>query len=147
MAARVPASAADAAKVHDLVRAYAFPMTEGQNLKWLFAFEFGSKRIKGIAVKGGRATPLADPERTLELARDLSKRSLGPGTAKYRELGTVTNLRKRASRRPTMAEGPVFIVGQATGLIVYVRNLYLIHRARGEDASREAVESAKPLTE
>jgi lipid-A-disaccharide synthase-like uncharacterized protein len=27
---------------------------------------------------------------------------------------------------------PVFVVGQASGLIVYVRNLMLIYRARGE---------------
>jgi aldehyde:ferredoxin oxidoreductase len=52
----------------------------------------GSKRIKAIAVKGDRRTPLADPKRTIELARDLSKRSLGPATEKYRELGTVANL-------------------------------------------------------
>ena len=32
-------------------------------------------------------------------------------------LGTVTNLRKRAAKRPTMAEGPVFIVGQAELLV------------------------------
>jgi lipid-A-disaccharide synthase-like uncharacterized protein len=42
---------------------------------------------------------------------------------------------------------PVFIVGNAINSTVYVRNLYLIQRARGEDASREDVESAKPLTE
>ena len=52
----------------------------------------GSKRIKAIAVKGDRRTPLADPRRTVELARDLSKRSIGPATEKYRELGTVANL-------------------------------------------------------
>ena len=52
----------------------------------------GSKKIKAIAVKGDRRTPLADPRRTVELARDLSKRSIGPATEKYRELGTVANL-------------------------------------------------------
>ncbi len=52
----------------------------------------GSKRIKGIAVHGTRRTPLHDSERVVALARALSERSLGPGTAKYRELGTVTNL-------------------------------------------------------
>ncbi len=52
----------------------------------------GSKRIKGIAVRGALPTPLADAARTMELAKDLSRRSLGSGTAKYRELGTVTNV-------------------------------------------------------
>ena len=52
----------------------------------------GSKKIKAIAVKGDRRTSLADPRRTVELARDLSTRSLGPATEKYRELGTVANL-------------------------------------------------------
>jgi aldehyde:ferredoxin oxidoreductase len=52
----------------------------------------GSKKVKAIAVKGDRRTPLADPSRTVELARDLSRRSLGPATEKYRELGTVANL-------------------------------------------------------
>jgi DNA polymerase-3 subunit delta' len=32
-------------------------------------------------------------------------------------LGTVANLRRAASRRPTMADGPVFIVGQAEMLV------------------------------
>ena len=53
---------------------------------------FGAKRLKGIAVRGTRPTPLADPERVLALAKDLSRRSLGEGTAKYRELGTVANV-------------------------------------------------------
>ncbi|WP_435010934.1 aldehyde ferredoxin oxidoreductase family protein [Tundrisphaera lichenicola] len=52
----------------------------------------GSKRIKALAVRGDRRTPLADPRRTVELARDLSRRSFGPATEKYRELGTVANL-------------------------------------------------------
>lgn len=52
----------------------------------------GSKRLKGIAARGGLRTPLAHPERVMALAKDLSARSLGPATAKYRELGTVANL-------------------------------------------------------
>jgi aldehyde:ferredoxin oxidoreductase len=52
----------------------------------------GSKRLKAVAVRGDRRTPVADPERTVALARDLSSRSFGPATAKYRELGTVANL-------------------------------------------------------
>ena len=52
----------------------------------------GSKRIKALAVRGDRRTAPADPRRTVELARDLSARSFGPATEKYRELGTVANL-------------------------------------------------------
>ena len=52
----------------------------------------GSKNIKAIAVRGDRRTLLADPGLTVQLARDLSARSLGPATEKYRELGTVANL-------------------------------------------------------
>jgi aldehyde:ferredoxin oxidoreductase len=52
----------------------------------------GSKRIKAIAVRGNRRTLLADPGRTVELARHYSRVSFGPATEKYRELGTVSNL-------------------------------------------------------
>jgi aldehyde:ferredoxin oxidoreductase len=52
----------------------------------------GSKRIKAIAVRGNRRAPLADPERTVALARHYSGLSFGPATEKYRELGTVANL-------------------------------------------------------
>lgn len=52
----------------------------------------GSKRIKAVGVRGHRQTPLADPPRVLAIARDLARRSIGPATEKYRELGTVANL-------------------------------------------------------
>jgi len=52
----------------------------------------GSKRIKAIAVRGDRRAEPADPGRTVAIARDLSARSFGPATEKYRELGTVANL-------------------------------------------------------
>jgi aldehyde:ferredoxin oxidoreductase len=52
----------------------------------------GAKRVKAIAVRGDRRTPLADPERTVSIAKRLSARSFGPATEKYRELGTVANL-------------------------------------------------------
>lgn len=52
----------------------------------------GSKRIKAIAVRGDIRTFLSDTETTLRIARDLSEKSLGPATSKYRELGTVGNL-------------------------------------------------------
>ena len=52
----------------------------------------GSKRIKAIAVRGTKSCEWAHPRELTELSRDLSKRSFGPATAKYRELGTATNL-------------------------------------------------------
>lgn len=52
----------------------------------------GSKNVKALAVRGDRRARLADPVRAVGLARDLSLRSLGPATAKYREVGTVANL-------------------------------------------------------
>ena len=52
----------------------------------------GAKRIKAIAVRGTRRTPAADSDGLVALAKDLSQRSFGPATAKYRELGTASNL-------------------------------------------------------
>src|SRR5205814_8270660 len=47
----------------------------------------GSKRIKAVAVRGDRRTSLANPSATVALARQLSAKSFGPATEKYRELG------------------------------------------------------------
>jgi aldehyde:ferredoxin oxidoreductase len=52
----------------------------------------GAKRLKALVLRGDVPTSLADPEHVTKLARELSKRSLGAATAKYRELGTVANL-------------------------------------------------------
>ena len=52
----------------------------------------GSKRLKGIAVRGTQPCAVADTRAVLALAKDLSARSLGAGTAKYRELGTIANV-------------------------------------------------------
>ena len=52
----------------------------------------GSKNIKAIAVRGARRVEWAHPQDVTAISRDLSKRSFGPATAKYRELGTATNL-------------------------------------------------------
>ena len=52
----------------------------------------GSKNVKAVAVRGTHPTPLFDAPAVLALAKDLSRRSLGPATAKYRELGTVANV-------------------------------------------------------
>ncbi|MDF1701408.1 MAG: aldehyde ferredoxin oxidoreductase family protein [Planctomycetota bacterium] len=53
---------------------------------------FGSKRLKGIVARGTRPCAVDDREAVLALAKDLSRRSLGEGTAKYRELGTIANV-------------------------------------------------------
>ena len=52
----------------------------------------GSKRLKALALCGGWSVPVAHPEALAATAKRLRERSLGPDTAKYRELGTVANL-------------------------------------------------------
>jgi aldehyde:ferredoxin oxidoreductase len=52
----------------------------------------GSKNVKAIAVRGTERCEWAHPRELIEYSRNLSKRSFGPATAKYRELGTATNL-------------------------------------------------------
>src|SRR5207253_10934913 len=52
----------------------------------------GAKKLKAVAVAGSRRVGVADPAAVVAAARDLSQKSFGPATAKYRELGTVANL-------------------------------------------------------
>jgi aldehyde:ferredoxin oxidoreductase len=52
----------------------------------------GAKNIKAIALRGKQRTEWAQPLELTTISRSLSQRSLGPATAKYRELGTATNL-------------------------------------------------------
>src|SRR5207244_6926515 len=52
----------------------------------------GAKGRKAVAVARTRRVEVADPAAVTAAARDLSRRSFGPATAKYRELGTVANL-------------------------------------------------------
>jgi aldehyde:ferredoxin oxidoreductase len=52
----------------------------------------GSKNIKAIAVRGTQHCDWASPRELADYSRNLSQRSFGPATAKYRELGTVANL-------------------------------------------------------
>ncbi len=51
-----------------------------------------AKRLKAIAIRGSHLPATADPHGVAALARDLAARSLGPATAKYRDIGTVANL-------------------------------------------------------
>jgi aldehyde:ferredoxin oxidoreductase len=52
----------------------------------------GSKNLKAIAVRGSQRCEWAHPRTLVDLSRDLSTRSFGPATAKYRELGTAANM-------------------------------------------------------
>jgi aldehyde:ferredoxin oxidoreductase len=52
----------------------------------------GSKNLKALAVRGTQRTDWAHPRELAQFAKDLSTRSFGPATAKYRELGTASNL-------------------------------------------------------
>src|SRR5262249_49328666 len=52
----------------------------------------GSKNIKAVAGPGAPRGGGADPGGAVAAATELSVRSFGPATAKYRELGTVANL-------------------------------------------------------
>lgn len=63
----------------------------------------GAKNLKAIALRGSRRTDWAQPRELAAYAKELSARSFGPATAKYRELGTVANLLtfNRLSALPT----------------------------------------------
>jgi len=52
----------------------------------------GSKRIKAIAMRGSHAVTVADPAALLQASLRLIKTSQGPGTLKYRTLGTPSNV-------------------------------------------------------
>jgi aldehyde:ferredoxin oxidoreductase len=52
----------------------------------------GAKNIKAVLVKAVTKVGVADQAGVLAAARDLRRRSFGPATAKYRELGTLANL-------------------------------------------------------
>ena len=53
----------------------------------------GAKRLKAVVVAGETPTTVADAEALAGLARSLRERAGAAGTAKYREVGTVANLR------------------------------------------------------
>src|ERR671935_409878 len=52
----------------------------------------GAKNLKAVAVRAATKVAPADRSAVLAAARDLRGRSFGPATAKYRELGTLSNL-------------------------------------------------------
>ena len=52
----------------------------------------GAKNIKAIALRGTQRAEWAHPAELTAISKSLSRRSFGPATAKYRALGTATNL-------------------------------------------------------
>lgn len=52
----------------------------------------GSKNLKAVLVRGSKRAKWSDPNGLATYAKQLSKKSFGPATAKYRELGTASNL-------------------------------------------------------
>ncbi len=52
----------------------------------------GAKNVKAVVVRGSQRCAWAWPRELTALAKQLSARSFGPATAKYRELGTASNL-------------------------------------------------------
>ena len=88
----------------------------------------GSKRLKAIAVRGtGRLPAVAEPGLLAERARALSRRSLGPETAKYRELGTAANL--AFFNRMSMLPARNFQASQMDGLdALHGEALHSTHR-------------------
>ena len=52
----------------------------------------GSKNLKALALRGKSPVLVADPEATRRYGKDLSRRSLGVATEKYRNLGTMANV-------------------------------------------------------
>jgi len=52
----------------------------------------GSMNLKAIALRGTRPTGIFNPEALDPIGRELTRRSLGPATEKYRTLGTMANV-------------------------------------------------------
>ncbi len=52
----------------------------------------GSKRLKALALRGSGTVDVAQPEAARRYSIDLSRRSLGAATDKYRNLGTMANV-------------------------------------------------------
>lgn len=86
---------------------------EHPDIHWYFPLP----RPKGAS--GDRLADALETARHAELA-EIRARSVRPSWSEDIRaiyLGAVANIRARAAKRPTMAEGPVFIVGQAEMLV------------------------------
>jgi aldehyde:ferredoxin oxidoreductase len=53
---------------------------------------WGSKKLKAVSVRGTQGVTVADPDTLMQLSFDITEAAQGPHTAKYRLLGTVTNV-------------------------------------------------------
>ena len=52
----------------------------------------GSKNLKAVAVRGTQAVAVCNPDALNRVGAELTRRSLGPATEKYRTLGTMANV-------------------------------------------------------
>ena len=52
----------------------------------------GSKNLLAVAIRGFHPAQVAEPDAVSSYGRDLSRRSLGAATEKYRNLGTIANV-------------------------------------------------------
>ncbi len=52
----------------------------------------GAKNLLALAIRGCRPVSVAEPEALRSYGRDLTRRSLGTATEKYRNLGTIANV-------------------------------------------------------
>ncbi|HQE93594.1 MAG TPA: aldehyde ferredoxin oxidoreductase family protein [Anaerolineae bacterium] len=53
---------------------------------------WGSKKLKAVSVRGTKGVVVADPETLMKMSFDITQQAQGPYTAKYRVLGTTTNV-------------------------------------------------------
>jgi aldehyde:ferredoxin oxidoreductase len=53
---------------------------------------WGSKKLKGLSLRGTHGVEVADPDKLLELSFEIMKAAQGPHTQKYRVLGTTSNV-------------------------------------------------------
>ena len=52
----------------------------------------GAKNLLAVAIRGRQPVEVAEPEKVRSFGRELSRRSLGAATEKYRNLGTMANV-------------------------------------------------------
>ena len=92
----------------------------------------GSKNLKAIAVRGRQTVSFADPDALGAIRADLSRRSLGDATEKYRTLGTLSNVSvfNRLGTLPTRNfqqstfEGAEAVSGETFQTSHHVRNAH-----------------------
>ena len=78
------------------------------------------------------------PPQTASILDGITRKSVIPITFWYCSLAGGATLFVYALWR----QDPVFILGQGTGLFIYVRNLWLIHRERREQSQTEQAQTS-----